>query len=171
MTGRLAGAAATGSAAAGATDDRARVDSASAAETVELGERLGAVARAGDLVCLWGELGAGKTQLAKGIARGLGVVDTVNSPTFVLMAEYAGRLPLFHVDLYRLADASDALAGGVVDDRQEDGLTVVEWPDRLGPVLPAARLDVEIDGTGDEPRAIEVVARDPRYRPYVEAVR
>jgi len=171
MTGRLAGAAAAGSAAAGATDDRARVDSASAAETVELGERLGAVARAGDLVCLWGELGAGKTQLAKGIARGLGVVDTVNSPTFVLMAEYAGRLPLFHVDLYRLADASDALAGGVVDDRQEDGLTVVEWPDRLGPVLPAARLDVEIDGTGDEPRAIDVVARDPRYRPYVEAVR
>jgi len=171
MTGRLAGAAAAGSAAAASMADRARVDSASAAETVELGERLGAVARAGDLLCLWGELGAGKTQLAKGIARGLGVVDTVNSPTFVLMAEYAGRLPLFHVDLYRLADASDALAGGVVDDRQEDGLTVVEWPDRLGQVLPAARLDVEIDGTGDEPRAIEVVARDPRYRPYVEAVR
>lgn len=171
MAGRLAGAAAAGSGAAAATIDRARVESTSAADTVDLGARLGSVARAGDLVCLWGELGAGKTQLAKGIARGLGVVDTVNSPTFVLMAEYTGRLPLFHVDLYRLADASDALTGGVVDDRQEDGLTVVEWPDRLGSVLPAARLDVEIDGTGDEPRAIDVVARDPRYRRYVEAAR
>jgi len=171
MAGRLAGAAATGSDAAAATVDRARVGSTSAADTVEWGERLGRVARAGDLICLWGELGAGKTQLAKGIARGLGVADIVNSPTFVLMAEYAGRLPLFHVDLYRLADASDALAGGVVDDRQEDGLTIVEWPDRLGPVLPAARLDVEIDGTGDEPRTIDVVTRDTRYRRYVEAVR
>ena len=157
MAGRLAGAAAAGSGAAAATIDRARVESTSAADTVDLGARLGSVARAGDLVCLWGELGAGKTQLAKGIARGLGVVDTVNS--------------LFHVDLYRLADASDALAGGVVDDRQEDGLTVVEWPDRLGSILPTARLDVEIDGTGDEPRAIDVVARDPRYRRYVEAAR
>src|SRR5690349_2782594 len=80
--------------------------------------------------------------------------DTVNSPTFVLMTEYAGRLPLFHVDLYRLADAADALAGGVVDDRQTDGVTVVEWPERMGDVLPAGRLDVRIDGTADEPRAI-----------------
>jgi tRNA threonylcarbamoyladenosine biosynthesis protein TsaE len=141
------------------------------AETVALGERLGALAMAGDLICLWGDLGAGKTQLAKGIALGLGISDTVNSPTFVLMSEYAGRLPLFHVDLYRLADAADALAGGVVDERQADGLTVVEWPDRMGPVLPAARLDVRIDGTGDEPRGIELVAGDPRYGRYLEAAR
>ena len=145
--------------------------SGDAEATRALGAILGRAAEPGDVVCLFGELGAGKTQLAKGIARGLGVVDTVNSPTFVLMAEYTGRLPLFHVDLYRLADASDALAGGVVDDRQEDGLTVVEWPDRLGSILPTARLDVEIDGTGDEPRAVDVVARDPRYRRYVEAAR
>ena len=169
MAGPLAGGAA---AAAGAADlDRAEMTTSSAAETVALGERLGPLAAAGDLICLWGELGAGKTQLAKGIARGLGIRDTVNSPTFVLMAEYAGRLPLFHVDLYRLADASDALAGGVVDDRQTQGLTVVEWPDRLGPVLPAARLDVRFDGTGDEPPRVEVVARGPAYRRYLEAVR
>ena len=90
---------------------------------IALGERLGRAAAAGDLVCLWGDLGAGKTQVAKGIARGLGIADTVTSPTFILMNEYRGRLPLFHVDLYRLADAADALAGGVVDDRQSDGLT------------------------------------------------
>ena len=78
-------------------------------------------ARAGDLVCLWGDLGAGKTQLAKAFGAGLGVTDTINSPSFILMAEYAGRLPLFHVDLYRLADAADALAGGLLDERRSAG--------------------------------------------------
>ena len=86
------------------------------------------------------------------------------------MAEYAGRLPLFHVDLYRLADAADALAGGVIDDRQIDGVTVVEWPDRLGDILPAGRLDVRIDGSGDEVREVEVVTSNPRYARMVEAV-
>jgi tRNA threonylcarbamoyladenosine biosynthesis protein TsaE len=141
MTGRLAGGAAAPGRAGGAAGDRASVTSASPADTLALGERLGRLAAAGDLVCLWGDLGAGKTQLTKGIAVGLGIDDTVNSPTFVLMSEYAGRLRLFHVDLYRLADAADALAGGVVDERQEDGLTVVEWagPDGPGPAGRAAR--------------------------------
>jgi tRNA threonylcarbamoyladenosine biosynthesis protein TsaE len=169
MAGRLAGVAGTDT--AGAGSHRVRVTTRAAAETVALGERLGGVAIAGDLICLWGDLGAGKTQLAKGIALGLGISDTVNSPTFVLMSEYAGRLPLFHVDLYRLADATDALAGGVVDERQADGVTVVEWPDRMGPVLPAARLDVRIDGTGDEPRRIELAAGDLRYERYLGAAR
>jgi tRNA threonylcarbamoyladenosine biosynthesis protein TsaE len=154
-----------------ASDLRARVRTTSVAETIALGERLGRVAEPGDLLCLWGDLGVGKTQLAKGIARGLDIDATVNSPTFILMNEYAGRLPLFHVDLYRLADAADALAGGVIDDRQIDGVTVVEWPDRMGDVLPAGRLDVVIDGTADEPREIEVVTSDPRLGRLVEAVR
>lgn len=154
-----------------AADLHVRLVTASPDETLALGERLGRAAAAGDLVCLWGDLGAGKTQLAKGIARGLGVADTVTSPTFILMNEYAGRLPLFHVDLYRLADAADALAGGVIDDRQADGLTVVEWPERMGDVLPAARLDVRIAGTADEPRTIEVAAGGARFRRYIEAVR
>lgn len=150
---------------------RANVSTASAEETIELGDRLGRVAAPGDLVCLWGDLGAGKTQLAKGIARGLGIRDTVNSPTFIVMNEYRGRLPLFHVDLYRLADAADALAGGVVDDRQADGVTVVEWPDRMGAVLPAGRLDVRIEGAGDEVREITIETVDPDYARLVEAAR
>jgi tRNA threonylcarbamoyladenosine biosynthesis protein TsaE len=163
MAGHPAGGAAT---AAGRAEVsvQGRILSRSPAETEALGRRLGEVAHAGDLICLWGELGAGKTQLTKGIARGLRIDETVNSPTFVLMSEYAGRLPLFHVDLYRLADASDALAGGVVDDRQADGVTVVEWPDRLGVVLPAERIDVRIDGTGDDVRTISLVATGNRYR-------
>lgn len=154
-----------------AADLRARVRTTSAEGTIALGERLARVAAAGDLVCLWGELGAGKTQVAKGIARGLGIEDTITSPTFILMNEYPGRLPLFHVDLYRLADAGDALAGGVIDDRQADGVTVVEWPERMGGVLPAARLDVRIDGTGDEARDIEIVAGDGTYQRYVDSAR
>ena len=148
-----------------------RVRTTSTVETIVLGERLGRVARPGDLVCVWGDLGAGKTQVAKGVALGLGIDATITSPTFILMAEYPGRLPLFHVDLYRLADAADALAGGVVDDRQADGLTVVEWPERMGDVLPADRLDVRIEGTGDDPRTIAIAATTERYRRYVEAAR
>lgn len=139
------------------------------AATRALAARLAAVARAGDLVCLIGELGAGKTQFAKGFAEGLGVRDTVNSPTFVLMAEYDGRLPLFHLDLYRLDDAADALAGGLIDERQRDGVALVEWAERLGATLPAGRLDVIIVGIGDEPRRITLRAGDPGFARYLRA--
>ena len=140
-----------------------------AGETRALGARLAAAARPGDLICLVGDLGAGKTQLAKGFAQGLGVTDTVSSPTFVLMTEYAGRLPLFHLDLYRLDDAADALAGGLLDERQLEGVALVEWAERLGEALPVARLDVVIDGTGDDPRTIALRSADSAYVRYLEA--
>jgi tRNA threonylcarbamoyladenosine biosynthesis protein TsaE len=139
------------------------------AGTRALAERLAAVARPGDLLCLVGDLGAGKTQFAKGFAVGLGISDVVSSPTFVLMAEYEGRLPLFHIDLYRLDDAADALAGGLLDERQAEGVVLVEWAERLGSALPAARLDVVIDGTGDEPRHISLRSADPGCARYLEA--
>jgi tRNA threonylcarbamoyladenosine biosynthesis protein TsaE len=139
-----------------------------AAATRNLATRLAGAARAGDLVCLVGELGAGKTQFAKGFAAGLGVAGTVSSPTFVLMAEYEGRLRLFHLDLYRLDDAADALAGGLIDERQTEGVAIVEWAERLGDTLPRARLDVIIDGSGDDPRTILLRAGDAGYRRYLE---
>ncbi len=141
------------------------------AATTALGRSMGAVAQAGDLVCLWGELGAGKTHLAKAFGAGLGVTDTITSPSFILMAEYEGRLPLFHIDPYRLASAEDALAGGLIDDRQATGVTLIEWPERLGDALPLDRLDVRIDGTGDEARTITLIAWSERYRRYLEAAR
>jgi len=140
-----------------------------AAETRALGARLAAVARPADLVCLVGDLGAGKTQVAKGFAVGLGITDIVTSPTFVLMTEYDGRVRLFHLDLYRLDDAADALAGGLLDERQREGVVLVEWAERLGRALPVARLDVVIEGTGDEPRRIALRTADPEYRRYLEA--
>jgi len=138
--------------------------------TTRLGRALGSVAAPGDLVCLWGELGAGKTHLAKAFGVGLGVRATITSPSFILMAEYEGRLPLFHIDPYRLASAEDALAGGLIDERQREGVTLVEWPERLGDALPEARLDVRIDGAGDDPRVITLLAGSERYRRYLEAV-
>ena len=140
------------------------------AATTELGRALGAIARAGDLVCLWGDLGAGKTHLAKAFGAALGVTETITSPSFILMAEYLGRLPLFHVDPYRLASAEDALRGGLIDERQSTGVTLIEWPERLGDALPPDRLDIRIEGSGDEPRAITLEASSDRYRRYLEAV-
>ena len=148
---------------------RRRLTAPDPAATSRLGSALATAASAGDLVCLWGDLGAGKTHLAKAFGAGLGITDTIVSPSFVLMAEYQGRLPLFHIDPYRLADAADALAGGLIDERQATGVTLVEWPERLGDALPDARLDVRIDGSGDDPRTITLVAGTPEYARYLAA--
>ncbi len=139
--------------------------------TRTLAARLAAAARPGDVLCLWGELGAGKTVFAKGFGAGLGVRDTISSPSFVLMGEYAGRLPLFHIDLYRLASATEALDGGLLDDRQSTGVVLIEWPDRLGAALPVERLDVRIEGGADEPRRLRMEAHGASHRRYLDQAR
>ena len=124
----------------------------SAAETRALGRALGRAARPGSVVALTGPLGAGKTQLAKGVAEGLGVTRVVNSPTFVLMNEHDGRLRLFHVDAYRLADPEEAMAAGLLDERQAAGVAVIEWADRLAGWLPDDRLEIAIEPVPGEDR-------------------
>lgn len=136
--------------------------------TRDLAAGLATVAEAGDVLCLWGELGAGKTVFAKGFGAGLGVRETISSPSFVLMGEYAGRLPLFHIDLYRLATAAEAFDGGLLDDRQAAGVVLIEWPERLGDDLPTERLDVRIDGGADEPRRIRLEAVGSGPRRYLD---
>lgn len=131
----------------------------SADETHEVGRRLGVESAAGTLLALIGPLGAGKTQLAKGVADGLGVTSVVNSPTFVLMNEHVGRLRLFHIDAYRLDEDRDPLEGGLLDDRQASGVTVIEWADRIEQWLPTERLEIEI-----EPDAADPEARVMRWR-------
>lgn len=145
------------------------VSSNSAEQTRAFASSLAASARAGDRIALLGPLGAGKTQFAKGFAQGLGVSDTVNSPSFTLMAEYAGRLPLFHQDLYRLNGAEDVIGGGLIDDRQEDGVTLIEWGERLSGRLDAHRLLVYIGVGTDDDRTITVIATEPSHARYVRA--
>jgi tRNA threonylcarbamoyladenosine biosynthesis protein TsaE len=137
--------------------------------TRAIGAALAGAARPGDLICVRGELGAGKTQFAKGFATGLDVRSTVNSPSFVLMAEHAGRLPLFHLDLYRLSDGTDAIGGGLLDERQAEGVTVIEWPERLA-ALPRDRLEVVIEGTADGPRTLDITATAAGYGRYLEVL-
>jgi tRNA threonylcarbamoyladenosine biosynthesis protein TsaE len=120
-----------------------------AAETRAIGRRLGTAVEPGAFVALSGPLGAGKTLLTKGIAEGLGVTSVVNSPTFVLMNEHAGRLRLFHVDAYRLDDPEEALAAGLIEERQAAGVTALEWADRLDGWLPDDRLEIVIEPDAD----------------------
>lgn len=147
--------------------------SASPEATRAFAGNLATVAAPGDLICLWGALGAGKTVFAKGFGAGLGVRDTISSPSFVLMGEYAGRLPLFHIDLYRLATATEAFDGGLLDDRQAAGVVLIEWPDRLGAALPSERLDVRIDVRDDdgpdESRSLRLIAHGATHGRYLAA--
>ncbi len=145
------------------------VETHSAEQTRDFAASLGAVAQPGDRIALIGPLGAGKTQFAKGFAAGLGVRDVVNSPSFTLMAEYAGRLPLFHQDLYRLTGAQEALGGGLVDERGADGVTLTEWAERLPGTIDRERLTVRFEVLNDEDRRITVEASLPRHGRYLRA--
>ena len=143
-----------------------RLTTSSPDETRALGAALGAAALPGTVLAVVGPLGAGKTQLAKGVALGLEVPSVVNSPTFVLMNEHVGRLRLFHVDAYRLDDPEEALAAGILDERQADGVTVVEWADRLDGWLPLHRLDLEIaldPARAPDERVISWTAHGPAH--------
>lgn len=151
------------------TLDSVQVATTSAGETRKFAATLAAVARAGDRVALLGPLGAGKTQFAKGFARGLGVTEVVNSPSFTLMAEYAGRLPLFHQDLYRLSGAEEAIGGGMVDERHSEGVTLTEWAERLPAEIDPNRLTVRIDVVSDDGRRITVVPASADHRRYADA--
>ena len=130
--------------------------SASAEDTEEAGEGLAAQLRPGRVVALTGELGAGKTCFVRGLARGLGVSQIVSSPTFVLVNEYRGRLPVFHVDAYRIEGLTELLDVGLDDYIGGDGVTVIEWADKLRPLLPADTIWVHLAGLGDEPRTIRI---------------
>ncbi|MGH9038703.1 MAG: tRNA (adenosine(37)-N6)-threonylcarbamoyltransferase complex ATPase subunit type 1 TsaE [Acidimicrobiia bacterium] len=127
-----------------------KVQTRSVDETRELGARLAeALLRPGDLVVLAGSLGSGKTAFAQGVARGLGVTGPVVSPTFTIVREYQGRMPLTHVDIYRLERVQELHDLGF-DEMLDDRVTLVEWGDAAGPVLPADRLEVRLEMTGDE---------------------
>jgi len=134
-------------------------------ETLAFGERLGRLAVPGSVFCLYGELGAGKTLLTKGIARGAGVADEreITSPTFVLIHEHEGRLPVYHIDAYRLHGAGELLDIGVDEYLYGRGVCIVEWADRAASILPPDRLDITLHHCGPNERRIVWQARGPEH--------
>jgi len=131
--------------------------------TIRLGEALGTVLRAGDIVALTGDLGAGKTHFTKGIARGLGVEDEVTSPTFNILLVHEGRdIPLYHFDLYRLDEASQLDDIDYFGTVEADGASVVEWGDRFEETLAGDVLLVELNRVDDVSREVRVTALGER---------
>jgi len=134
----------------------ATIASQRAEETEAAGERLGRTLGPSDVVGLIGELGAGKTCFVQGLTRGLGVTVHATSPTFVLVNEYRGRLPVHHVDAYRTTTVTELADLGLEEMIDGDGVTVIEWAEKARPLLPARTIYVRIDGVGDEPRTITI---------------
>ncbi len=127
-------------------------------ETEELGERIGRDADAGTVIALIGDLGTGKTTLTKSIARGLGVTETVTSPTFNIIREYrSGRLPLYHFDVYRIADPDEMYELGYEEYFYGDGICVVEWADIIEELIPEDAVTIHIDrGASEEERIYRI---------------
>ncbi|MFO7294867.1 MAG: tRNA (adenosine(37)-N6)-threonylcarbamoyltransferase complex ATPase subunit type 1 TsaE [Caldicoprobacter sp.] len=132
-------------------------------ETVELGQKMGKLLNAGDIVLLYGGLGAGKTVLTRGIALGLGARDMVTSPTYTLMHRYEGKVPVYHFDLYRLSGPDEVLDLGYEEFFYGDGVSIVEWPERLEYLCPEEYVRVEIEIAGEGKREITVDAVGDRY--------
>jgi tRNA threonylcarbamoyladenosine biosynthesis protein TsaE len=129
-------------------------------QTAAAGEALARTLGPGDVVALYGELGSGKTCFVQGLVTGLDVATPATSPTFVLVNEYRGRLPVHHVDAYRTRSLAELMDLGLLDLMGADGVTLVEWAERAEALLPARTVRVRIEGVGDEPRAITI--DDPR---------
>ncbi len=135
-------------------------ESSSSGETFALGQRLGTAARPGEIYCLDGDLGVGKTVFTQGFAKGLGVTDIVDSPTFTIVKEYEGRIPLYHFDVYRLGDSSEMEEIGYEDYFYGNGVTIIEWPERIEDLIPqdARRIRISKDlDRGFDYRRIEVL--------------
>lgn len=145
------------------------VDSHGVVETRRLGRRLGQALGPGSVVALTGELGSGKTQFVKGLARGLGAANNahVSSPSFVVINEYPGEVPLYHVDLFRLAEESEIEDLGLEEYIYGDGVTAIEWAERAASILPPDHIWIEIQWKG--PHTRRLIAKTAGKR-HVEAL-
>lgn len=140
----------------------------SEAQTRRLGARLGRLLTGGEVLALIGELGTGKTCWAQGIALGLDIDDVVNSPTFTLVNEHRGRLPLYHIDLYRLADNAELLTFGWDEYLYGDGVCLIEWADRALSSLPAERLEIELHHLERTKRRLVLRPHGARYQALLQ---
>jgi tRNA threonylcarbamoyladenosine biosynthesis protein TsaE len=152
-------------------DDKAvQIITHSPEETQRLGRRLGELAQPGFVYLLSGQLGAGKTCLTQGIAKGLGVKGNPRSPTFVMVTQHAGRMTLYHVDLYRIKAEEDTQELGLEEYFNRDGLTVVEWAERAPGAAPDERLDVTIAIVDEDTRSFTLEPHGERYQRLVRSI-
>ncbi len=148
------------------------VITANTGQTEELGRIIGTLLEPGDLLCLYGDLGTGKTHLSFGIARGLDVGDQyITSPTFTFVNEYEGRIPFYHIDLYRLKEPSELEGIGFEEYVESDGATVIEWAERAEDELPPARLSVYLSHLSENSREIGFLAEGERYEKLLASLR
>jgi tRNA threonylcarbamoyladenosine biosynthesis protein TsaE len=146
--------------------------SSSPEQTWRIGKALGARLKPGDTVCLYGDLGAGKTSFAYGIALGLEVKEQyVTSPTFTFVNEYEGRAPFYHIDLYRLKGSEDLENIGFDEYIESDGVTVIEWAERAENELPEECLSVYLTFVSESSREIGFLGEGERYRRLVDEVK
>ena len=142
----------------------------SAVQTERVGIRLAKLAQPGDVICLEGDLGAGKTCLARGIGTGLGVKEPITSPTFIMVSEHrlpGSRMRFYHIDLYRLASAEEAFGLGLEEYLYNDDVCVIEWPERALEVLPEERLWITIQHVDENKRRLTLRASGDRYHELV----
>jgi tRNA threonylcarbamoyladenosine biosynthesis protein TsaE len=134
--------------------------------SLRLGRAIGELIEPGDVLALWGELAAGKTLFTRGIARGLGIAPKtrITSPTFTIINEYKARLRLYHLDLYRICGPDDLETLPWQESLFSDGVAVIEWPERLGRLLPAERWDIRFSITGEQSREISLRGRGRKNR-------
>lgn len=128
----------------------------SAEETVELGKRIGSVLSKGSIIGFFGDLGSGKTIMIKGVAQGLGVKELVKSPSFVVVTEYQGRLPVYHIDLYRISKPNELPEVGFEQYLYGDGVCLIEWAERAERLLPKDVIKVQIEIIGQNQRKVTI---------------
>ncbi|MBO4404061.1 MAG: tRNA (adenosine(37)-N6)-threonylcarbamoyltransferase complex ATPase subunit type 1 TsaE [Treponema sp.] len=132
----------------------------SAQETTALGEKIGSSLKSGDVIAMTGTLAAGKTTLTKGIAKALGIEDNVTSPTFCLISEYQGKIPLYHMDVYRLEGSEDFIDMGAEELLYGNGVCIIEWSEKIKDILPKKTIYLDIKTNSDSTREITITNWD-----------
>lgn len=127
-----------------------------AEETIELGRKIGRLLTKGDVIAMQGTLAAGKTTITKGIAESLGVTDTITSPTFCLISEYSGKMPLYHMDVYRLDGGEDFINLGTDDMIYGEGVSIIEWSEKIMDELPKKTIILKLEPQEDSSRIITI---------------
>ena len=148
--------------------NRLELVSHGADETHAIGFRLGLTAKAGHVILMTGELGTGKTTMAQGIAEGLGVAERPRSPTFVMATEYMGRLPFYHLDLYRVEQVAELSEIGLDEYVSAQGVTVIEWADKAPEMFLSECLWISLYSSNEETRQIKLIANGSRHRTFID---